>query len=157
MHSTRSSQKMKINPRHLTISLNKQEPHVQGEKESSIEDQQENLRKRPTMSMDTLLETHGIHLERDVEPSAENERPTQEKQQNLTESNCPTMIIEAFLKTHGIYVEGEEEHSGENANDAGNIDDDDDDDFSNDEEFISEYEDDVLHGDVNQSMHHDWF
>ncbi|KAL4365743.1 hypothetical protein AHAS_Ahas07G0136600 [Arachis hypogaea] len=127
------------------------------------EKEPENLKKRPTMGMDKFLETHGIHLEREndnFEPSAENERSIQEKQQNLrkinTKSNCQVMTLDTFLEINGIHVEEEEEHSGVNANEVGDDDDDDDDnddddddDFSDDEDYVGEYEDSVLHGDDN--------
>ncbi|KAL4286593.1 hypothetical protein AHAS_Ahas19G0101700 [Arachis hypogaea] len=104
------------------------------------------------MGMDKFLETHGIHLEReddDFEPSAENERFIQEKQQNLRkiniESSCQAMTLDTFFETNGIHVEGEEEHSGANANEVGDDDD-------NDEDYVGEYEDVVLHGDDNDLM-----
>ncbi|KAL4316050.1 uncharacterized protein LOC107643811 [Arachis ipaensis] len=108
------------------------------------------------MGMDKFLETHGIHLEREddnFERSAKNEKSIQEKQQNLkkinTKSSCQTMTLDTFLETNGIHVEGEEEHSGANANEVG---DDDDDDFLDDEDYVGEYEDAVLHGDDNYLM-----
>ncbi|RYR13884.1 hypothetical protein Ahy_B04g070650 [Arachis hypogaea] len=59
------------------------------------------------------------------------------------------MTLDTFFETNGIHVEGEEEHSGVNANEVG---DDDDDDFSDDEDYVGEYEDAVLHGDDNHLM-----
>ncbi|RYR13196.1 hypothetical protein Ahy_B04g070310 [Arachis hypogaea] len=64
------------------------------------------------------------------------------------------MVLDTFLETNGIHVEGEEEHSGANANEVGDDDDDDDDDdFSDDEDYVGEYDEDaVLHGDDNYLM-----
>ncbi|KAL4375420.1 hypothetical protein AHAS_Ahas05G0280000 [Arachis hypogaea] len=122
------------------------------------EEEPENLKKRTTMGMDKFLETHGIHLEReddDFKPSVENKISIQEKQQNLRKinikSSCQAMTLDIFLETNVIHVEGKEEYSGTNANEVGD-DDDDDGDFSDDEDYVGEYEDAVLHGDDNHLM-----
>ncbi|KAL4365237.1 hypothetical protein AHAS_Ahas07G0086000 [Arachis hypogaea] len=138
------------------VPISKRMKSMPNQKIGASEEEPENLKKRPTMGMDKFLETHGVHLEReddDFEPSAENERSIQEKQQNLRKTNtissCQAMTLDTFLETNGIHVEGEEEHSGANANEVG---DDDDDDFSDDEDYVGEYEDEVLHGDDNHLM-----
>ncbi|XP_057740410.1 chromatin modification-related protein EAF7-like [Arachis stenosperma] len=140
------------------VPISKRIKSTPNQKIGASKEELENLKKRPTIGTDKFLETHRIHLEReddDFEPTAKNERSIQEKQQNLrkinTKLSCQAMRLDIFLETNGIHVEGEEEHSGANANDDDD-DDDDDDDFSDDEDYVGEYEDAVLHGDDNHLM-----